>query len=184
MEPTDQLDTPNRRLPEGRVRRSSKRKSASRTSSIFLVDPSPSFTSPIRRLGSSWLPKPVAIRRSVLVAVVDVAANAGYASGRSCRCFSRSSGVSEHWCVRARRSRLKYSPYATNWRCCTSPDRGECDSRRRTSGSGVCFLTNTPLRRRAECVADRGRGVGWRRSSSGARCCRWMRSSSGARSAC
>ena len=26
--------------------------------------------------------------------------------------------------------------------------------------------------------------IGWRRSSSGARCCRWMRSSSGARSAC
>ena len=39
MEPTDQLDAPNRRLPESRVRRFAKRKSASRTSSIFLANP-------------------------------------------------------------------------------------------------------------------------------------------------
>ena len=53
MEPTDQLDAPNRRLPESRVKRFAKRKSASRTSSIFLVNPSRSSTSPT---AASWLP--------------------------------------------------------------------------------------------------------------------------------
>jgi hypothetical protein len=38
MEPTDQLDAPNRRLPESRVERFAKRNSASRTSSICLSD--------------------------------------------------------------------------------------------------------------------------------------------------
>jgi hypothetical protein len=38
MEPTDQLDASNRRLPESRVRQFAKRKSASRTSSILLVN--------------------------------------------------------------------------------------------------------------------------------------------------
>ena len=59
MEPTDQLDAPNRRLPESRVRRFAKRKSASRTSSIFLVNPSRSSTSPIERVG--WLLAPEAL---------------------------------------------------------------------------------------------------------------------------
>jgi len=37
MEPTDELDAPDRRLPESRVGRFAQRKSASRPSSIFLV---------------------------------------------------------------------------------------------------------------------------------------------------
>jgi hypothetical protein len=55
MEPTDQLDASNRRLPESRVRRFAKRKSASRTSSIFLANPSVSLGSSIRRFGCCWL---------------------------------------------------------------------------------------------------------------------------------
>lgn len=55
MEPTDQLDAPNRRLPEGRVRRFANRKSVSRPPSIFLVNPSLPVTSLIRRFGSRWL---------------------------------------------------------------------------------------------------------------------------------
>ena len=51
MEPTDKLDAPNRRLPESRVKRVAKRKSASRTSSIFLVNPSLFSTSRIERVG-------------------------------------------------------------------------------------------------------------------------------------
>jgi hypothetical protein len=54
MEPTDQLDAPNRRLPESRVSRFAKRKSASRTSSISLVNLSSSFTSTIERVGWRW----------------------------------------------------------------------------------------------------------------------------------
>jgi hypothetical protein len=38
MEPTDQLDAPNRRLPEGRIRRFAERKPASRQPSNFLVN--------------------------------------------------------------------------------------------------------------------------------------------------
>lgn len=38
MEPTDQLDAADRRLPEGRVRRSAKRNAASRPSSIFVAN--------------------------------------------------------------------------------------------------------------------------------------------------
>ena len=55
MEPTAQLDAPNRGLPESRVKRFAKRKSASRTPSIFLVNPSLFSTSQIERLGSRWL---------------------------------------------------------------------------------------------------------------------------------
>ena len=55
MEPTDQLDAANRRLPESRVRRFAKRKSASRTFSIFLVNPSLFSASSIERVGSRWL---------------------------------------------------------------------------------------------------------------------------------
>jgi hypothetical protein len=51
MEPTDQLDAPDRRLPESRVRRFAKRKSAFRTSSIFLVNTSLFSTSLIERVG-------------------------------------------------------------------------------------------------------------------------------------
>ena len=40
MEPTDQLDAPDRRLPESRVGRFARRKPASRPSSIFLVNQS------------------------------------------------------------------------------------------------------------------------------------------------
>src|SRR5262245_59691787 len=43
--------------------------------------------------------------------------------GRSGRYGSRSSGASQYWCVRARRSSLKHSPYGTNSRCCSAPDR-------------------------------------------------------------
>ena len=55
MEPTDQLDAPNRGLPKSRVRRFAKRKSASRPSSIVLVNPSLSSTSQIDRVGWRWL---------------------------------------------------------------------------------------------------------------------------------
>src|SRR6266850_6775383 len=55
MEPTDQLDAPNRKLPESRVRRFAKRNPASRPTSIFLVNPSPFSTSPIERVGWRWL---------------------------------------------------------------------------------------------------------------------------------
>src|SRR5688572_29238742 len=55
MEPTDQLDSPNRGLPESCVRRFAKRKSASRPTSIFLVNPSLFSTSPIERVGWCWL---------------------------------------------------------------------------------------------------------------------------------
>ena len=40
MEPIDQLDVPNRRLPEGRLRRFAKRNPASPPFSFFLVNPS------------------------------------------------------------------------------------------------------------------------------------------------
>ena len=43
------------RWPSGRRRRFAKRKSASRVSSIFLVNPSLHFTSSIRRFGWRWL---------------------------------------------------------------------------------------------------------------------------------
>ena len=39
MEPTDRLDAPDRGLPESRVKRSAKRRSAIRPSSSFLVNP-------------------------------------------------------------------------------------------------------------------------------------------------
>ena len=45
-EPNDQLDAPNRRLPESRVRRFAKRKLASHPTSIFLVN---SFLFPLHR---------------------------------------------------------------------------------------------------------------------------------------
>jgi hypothetical protein len=43
------------RWPSGRRRRFAKRKLASRPTSIFLVNPSVSLASPIRRLGCCWL---------------------------------------------------------------------------------------------------------------------------------
>jgi hypothetical protein len=55
MEPTDQLDASNRRLPESRVGRFAKRKPASRPSSIVLVTPSVVSTSQIERVGCCWL---------------------------------------------------------------------------------------------------------------------------------
>jgi hypothetical protein len=55
MEPTDQLDAANRRLPEGRVRRFAKRTSASRPLSILLTNQTISSTSTIARLGLRWL---------------------------------------------------------------------------------------------------------------------------------
>lgn len=58
MEPTDELDAPNRRLPESRVRRFAKRRSAFRPSSFFLANPRVSITSSIERLGCCWLWKP------------------------------------------------------------------------------------------------------------------------------
>jgi hypothetical protein len=58
MEPTDQLDAPNRRLPESRVRRFAQRDSACRQPSIFLVNPSLSITSRIRHVGCGRLLRP------------------------------------------------------------------------------------------------------------------------------
>jgi hypothetical protein len=55
MEPIDQLDVPNRRLPEGRLRRFAKRNAASRPPSTFRLNLSLSGTSPIGRLGCCWL---------------------------------------------------------------------------------------------------------------------------------
>ena len=51
LEPNDELDAVNRRPPEGRVKRFAKRKSTSRPSSLFLVNPSLFSTSQIQRLG-------------------------------------------------------------------------------------------------------------------------------------
>jgi hypothetical protein len=55
MEPTDQLDAPNRGLRESRVERFAKRNSASRPRSIVLANPAASSTSTIEQLGSRWL---------------------------------------------------------------------------------------------------------------------------------
>jgi hypothetical protein len=55
MEPTDQLDASNRRLPESRLERFAKRRSAFRPSSFFLANPRASITSSIERLGCCWL---------------------------------------------------------------------------------------------------------------------------------
>jgi hypothetical protein len=56
MEPTDQLDASNRRLPASRVAQfAPKRNPASRPSSFSLVNPSPISTSSIGRIGWRWL---------------------------------------------------------------------------------------------------------------------------------